>query len=131
MGLQRCHECKKDVSSAAKACPNCGAPVKKTSMTTKIVGVLILFIIFMAFIGSFSGPSTSTPRTPAPGSDPSTASDAQIYREFEICMNEAKKTIDDDKMRGQAIAAKCMLGLKKYGDARAKKAFNMYFDLGK
>jgi rRNA maturation endonuclease Nob1 len=29
MTMQKCHECEKDVSSEAKNCPNCGAPVKK------------------------------------------------------------------------------------------------------
>jgi hypothetical protein len=55
--------------------------------------------------------------------------DAQIYREFEICMNKAKKIVDDNKLEGRAIAANCMMQLKKYGDKRAKKAFNTYFYL--
>ena len=127
MGLKQCHECKKDVSTEAKTCPACGAPVKKpTSMSTLIIGGVILFLVVMAFIG---GPSTNTSRTPTTGSDPSTATDAQIYREFEICMNNADKVIRDDKMRGQSLAANCMLGLQKYGDERAKKAFGTYFDL--
>ena len=27
MAVIKCHECGKDVSSIAKACPNCGAPI--------------------------------------------------------------------------------------------------------
>jgi hypothetical protein len=65
MSLQQCHECKKDVSSEAKLCPNCGAPVKKpTSITTKIVAGFFLLLLLFGFIGLISGPSTNTPITP-------------------------------------------------------------------
>ena len=99
-------------------------------MSTLIIGGVILFLIFMAFVGGPSfGPGPKTSGTAPDLNDPSLVTDAQIYREFEVCMNEAKKTVGDDKMKGQAIAANCMMGLKKYGDARAKKAFAFYFDL--
>lgn len=48
MALIKCSECNHDVSTAAKACPNCGAKVK--ALTSKIIkvmaGLLVLFIAF-------------------------------------------------------------------------------------
>lgn len=143
MGLQQCHECEKDVSSEAKLCPNCGAPVKKQTSSIVIIGggliVLFLFIVLIAvFITSLFNTGNNTPSTPTVVSDPKSstdatiyresATDAQIYREFEICMNAAKKTVDDNKLEGQAIAFRCMGQLQKYGDKRARKAFNTYFE---
>lgn len=65
MSLQKCHECGKDVSSEAKSCSNCGAPVKtipsvqpiqndpKESSKSKflvLIGILVTFIIFMILL---------------------------------------------------------------------------------
>lgn len=42
MALVKCKECGKDVSTAAKACPSCGAaPPKKTGLLTWIVGGMV------------------------------------------------------------------------------------------
>jgi hypothetical protein len=40
MALTKCHECGQDISTQAKACPTCGAQVKKPSGTR-----LILFLL--------------------------------------------------------------------------------------
>jgi seryl-tRNA(Sec) selenium transferase len=55
--------------------------------------------------------------------------DDQIYREFEICMNRAKAQIGDNKLEARRQATSCMMQLSKYGHDRAKKAFNIYWDL--
>ncbi|MCX5825332.1 MAG: hypothetical protein NTY86_18020 [Deltaproteobacteria bacterium] len=126
MALKKCKECDKEISTDAKVCPQCGKPQPKRSPWGCAIVAVIAVIIFMFAI---SNQSPTTPRTPPVGSDPATATDEQIYREFEVCMNEAKKTVGDDKLKGQAIAGNCMLGLKKYGDKRAQKAFKLYFNL--
>jgi hypothetical protein len=134
MGLQQCHECKKDVSSEAKLCPNCGAPVKKpTSITTKIGVGLLLFFILLIFVGIMLAPGNKTPTTPTPTAPPikegsQVATDAQIYRELEVCMNYAKKYENDDKLEFQRLSGNCILGLKKYNKKQAAKAFKEYFD---
>lgn len=49
MPLVKCHECGNDVSTEAKACPSCGAKVKKpTSRALKLIGLALT----IAVIGS-------------------------------------------------------------------------------
>lgn len=59
----------------------------------------------------------------------SNITDEQIYREFEVCMNSSQGLIGNDKLEARRIAANCMAKLQKYGDKRARKAFNIYFNL--
>ena len=129
MSLQQCHECKNNVSSEAKTCPNCGAPVKKpTSPIVKGFGILILIFIFLAFVGFLFSPGTKTPvSAPSVNNYPVSATDEHIYRELEVCMNYAKKYMNDDKLEFQRLSGECILGLKKYDKKQAAKAFNLYF----
>lgn len=57
MSLIKCHECGKEISSEAKACPHCGVAPKKG---VGLFGVLIL-IIFGMYIYNLS----TTPTTPS------------------------------------------------------------------
>lgn len=52
MALIKCHECSQQVSTKAKTCPACGAPVK-LEMTKQ--GWLTLMLIFALFICAISG----------------------------------------------------------------------------
>jgi len=61
MSLIKCKECQKEFSSNAKACPNCGAPNKKTSGCAMLF--LILFgtiVVVVVYINS------TTPKSPPP-----------------------------------------------------------------
>jgi hypothetical protein len=58
MALIKCHECGKDVSTEATACPNCGAGVRKPSSESSggllilgifVVGVLVVGLLFIVF----------------------------------------------------------------------------------
>ena len=56
MAIVNCKECGKAISSNAKKCPNCGAPVKKKSGCFIIVLIAIMFIIiFFYIVGQISG----------------------------------------------------------------------------
>lgn len=57
MAIQKCHECGKDVSTTAKACPNCGASVKKPLLQKNIgclcIVVSLIVILWMCSVPSF------------------------------------------------------------------------------
>jgi len=50
MALKICKECGKDISTKAKTCPNCGAPVKKSHGFLKFLGIIILLFILWGLI---------------------------------------------------------------------------------
>ncbi|ENX22472.1 hypothetical protein F892_01714 [Acinetobacter vivianii] len=61
MALINCKECGVQVSTQAKACPNCGAKVKKpTSIFTWIILVIVVFGIFAAIGGGDKSGGTSS-----------------------------------------------------------------------
>jgi hypothetical protein len=47
MALTKCKECKKEVSTKAKFCPNCGAPVKRIRW-----GRIIFIVVFIMCLGT-------------------------------------------------------------------------------
>lgn len=60
MALIKCPECKNSVSTKAKTCPHCGAPVKKkTSVVTWLLAIL-LFIVLGTFLGGIDRPPSVT-----------------------------------------------------------------------
>ncbi|MBA3018962.1 MAG: zinc ribbon domain-containing protein [Desulfobacteraceae bacterium] len=64
MALKKCKECGKEVSTKAKECPSCGAPVKSSSSIGCLTIIAIIFVIGM--IGSLfdndkSDKSTNNP----------------------------------------------------------------------
>lgn len=70
MALKKCKECGKEVSTKAKECPSCGAPVKSSSSVGCLTIIAIIFVI--AMIGSLcdndksdktSRTQTTTPKT--------------------------------------------------------------------
>ena len=65
MGLVACAECGNKISDSAKACPQCGAKVKRTSLLTKIFAVIFGFAILSAILGG-NGGSTGDATTPPP-----------------------------------------------------------------
>jgi hypothetical protein len=66
VSMRNCHECKTEVSSEAKACPKCGAPVKKASSLGTIFIVVLVGTVGLMILSSMSGPSDySAPSQPA------------------------------------------------------------------
>lgn len=52
MALTSCRECGAQISTSAKACPGCGAPVKRTGLFTKIVLGFLALAVVGAVIGN-------------------------------------------------------------------------------
>src|SRR6185436_19693519 len=73
MALKKCGECGGQVSSKAKACPQCGAPVKQDAPAgcgCLAILFLIVFTIAIANNDKKSSPSPSGGGTPAVTSTP-------------------------------------------------------------
>lgn len=61
MALKICKECKKEVSSKAKTCPNCGAPIPQNVGVGTIF--VLLFVIYV-FYAAFTVDKPSATKTP-------------------------------------------------------------------
>jgi len=58
MSLTKCKECGKEISTDAKACPNCGKKQNKIgcfSIFFMIVGIFLIIVIVSSFIGKRDG----------------------------------------------------------------------------
>lgn len=121
---KKCSYCAMEIPKEAKICPFCRKKMPVSGKAALIIIALASIIIVWGMISATSRPS----RTPSPGSDPATATHDQIFREYELCMNDAKKTLTHDKQQGQNMVVMCYSQLKKYGDQRAKKIFIEYHD---
>jgi hypothetical protein len=73
MALTKCHECGQDVSTQAKACPTCGAKVKKPSGTR-----LILFLLAVLGVFGLITLATKNQQTQPPSSTPAPLTPEQI-----------------------------------------------------
>lgn len=62
MALIKCSDCKEKISKKAKACPKCGAPVKKK--TSLLTWLFTLLLVFFVFTMATSKKSTSTQKKP-------------------------------------------------------------------
>ena len=53
MALRQCKECGKEMSSKAKACPNCGAPspnTEKVATATSIARIILMVVAILSVI---------------------------------------------------------------------------------
>lgn len=64
MSLMACHECKAQISSEASVCPHCGVkPEKKTSISTWIIGGILLLAIGKSIFSASGTTSEHTAET--------------------------------------------------------------------
>jgi hypothetical protein len=71
LALRKCKDCGNDVSTKAKSCPRCGAPIKQeTSAATGCLSLIIIGVVIAACAGVFndkkSPSSNSSPSKSAP-----------------------------------------------------------------
>lgn len=74
MALVKCSECGKDISTSAKACPNCGAKLKRPgSGLLKLLGWGIVIVLFFAALPALfiDSPGPPTPEKTAQKRQPS------------------------------------------------------------
>ena len=98
MALTKCHECGQDVSTQAKACPTCGAKVKKPSGTRSILFLLAVlgvlsFLILATKNQQIQSPSSTRGQSDAASDGPAVSkpiSPAEQQRQSE---HEVKKSV--------------------------------------
>ena len=121
---KKCSYCAMMIPKEAKICPHC-----RKKMPLKVSTLIITaFVIFGIGTCMVMTTPTPMPRTPPIDSDTASATHEQIYRQYEICMNEANKTLNDDKIKGQNDVVICFAQLQKYGAKETKKTFKEYLE---
>lgn len=106
MALLKCHECGNNVSTEAKACPSCGAPVKKQQQETSAAGGCLVIIVvvgivgYLGYSGVFSDKGTSS--SPSPSPPPPSASPARQWYEggtlHKKTMADWRAASDEDRL---------------------------------
>ncbi len=101
MALQKCKECGNEVSSKAKACPQCGAAQpKKTSVFTWIIGGFFAVAVVAAVVGGTSS-STMTPEQHAASKQKS-----ESMKKTMLALQAIKKSMrDPDSLKWEDITA--------------------------
>jgi len=49
MALNKCKECGKEVSSQAKTCPHCGAPVQAGGIFAMAILIAVFFVLILVY----------------------------------------------------------------------------------
>lgn len=87
MALKKCKECGHSVSSKAKTCPSCGAPVKRGTSIWSLLGLIVV----VGLVASAFGPEgdTSQPQAPSPKDDEKRAMSPEQCVEDLHCWSDA------------------------------------------
>ncbi len=104
MALKPCSECRKEVSTAAKACPHCGKqwPTgRPTGFLTYVVGGIIAFFVLGMVINSLSPTTTTSTTSSAASSAPGTAA------------KQAQETAEQRRGINAAIGARALKAMMR------------------
>lgn len=89
MPLTKCKECKEDVSTRAKNCPVCGAPVRRTRLGVVLLGV-ILFFALLGLLVPDSEKLAPSPNSFSPGDRGyATGTDFTTSREVAVAIDDS------------------------------------------
>jgi len=103
MGLIKCKDCKKEVSTSSKKCPNCGAPIKKP---VSGAAVIVLVLLLSTFIHSLF---TTKPTTKDKDSSEKQPSQNELHGE---AVRRPQKIIDSGLVAGYEIIEKEDVSIK-------------------
>lgn len=106
MALVQCKECKAQISSSAKSCPQCGAKVKRTTMFTKVVGGFFALVIAVAIFQNIGADQRRAEQAKAEAARVASLTPEQKKAEAEAAAAKAaKKKVEDEAWaRAQALA---------------------------
>lgn len=98
MSIKKCRECGAEVSTAAKACPKCGAKDPTKSVIDMIFEPILGIIVVIFILYYINAPSSSSPKTEATRvqvSDTSPSKDGESSRKVDaIAILRSKDTFD-------------------------------------
>lgn len=66
MAMRKCKDCGGQVSARAKQCPNCGAPMKKSSGCLNAIVLIFLVIVVIGIVSSISDNDSASPAASPP-----------------------------------------------------------------
>lgn len=119
MAIKKCHDCGKELSTSAKACPHCGAPqARRTSLVTWVVVAVVGYMAYScaSVMGDLPGGTvgtgaTSTTSAPTCSAKDFTISDLKGKREYDYL------TITARLHNGCKIAAGAQIKVSTYDAA--------------
>lgn len=129
MALIKCKECGHEISKSATSCPNCGAKVKRTTLFTKFVAVLIAFVAISSYLGHHAADEASAQKVAREAAQ-RRAEQARLAAMTPEQKAEAKKKKEAEQ-RARQIAEQQRLGLRwnyqeaddKMGRGKIKSAY--------
>lgn len=108
MALVKCKECGREMSSEAKACPQCGHVVKRTGLVTKIVAALFGIGILTSIVGSLMNSHEESKKTEA---------EAQRVAALSPEQRAVEAKARQEKAAAAAVAQKAQVARKAKDDA--------------
>ena len=94
MALRKCKECGHYVSSKAKKCPNCGAPIKKRIGCISLIGIAFIVFIVLIVIGQMLYDESDFNKAEQPSN-----SIEKTEKTKESTESQVAKKKEDDKLR--------------------------------
>ena len=125
MALTQCQECRKEISSAAKTCPNCGAKPRGGSTALRVA---LCFILVIGLVALCTQRTPLPPRSTAPLSSSTTPpGQEEAYRQL-VAQGKKERAEAFAKERPKILAQmKQLVAARKY--EAASKLANEYYDV--
>jgi hypothetical protein len=114
MALVNCKECSHKISKTATQCPGCGAKIKRTSIVTKILAVILLFPLALALVSQLFSTTNTTDQsvqdsppsiaTQAIASQPESSNPAKISDAMKTYLGAAAGFLITHNAQGEKVA---------------------------
>lgn len=120
MAIIKCKECGGQVATSAKACPHCGAEIrKKTGVLTWIAVALIALMSFQVILGAIFGDETPSEPKAKPERRSGSVSMVSVAQRFVANRLKAPDSAEFRNVRDAKSSAVC-------GEVNAKNSFGGY-----
>lgn len=135
MALMKCKECGKEIAKSAKACPSCGAVVKRTGCLTMGLAIFTGFVVLSAIITAlrdYPAPASSTAQAPAARPAPSeghaTASGNPAHDKLVVMSNADRNAFFTKYLKGEkcgTVTRNFLAGVSPSGSTKGQAWWNV------